>query len=79
LLKVLPSYPGEPLQQVLSEESKILSNNAEVKPGQKNFMSLQELLDLISLSQLNSLEHFASGVPYFAFNSSMMTQVDELK
>ncbi|KAL4463939.1 hypothetical protein ABPG74_005876 [Tetrahymena malaccensis] len=49
----------------------------KVKPGQSPFMCLEELNNIIALSGLLNDEKFGSQVANFAFNLSMMTQVDE--
>ncbi|EGR29347.1 leucine rich repeat protein [Ichthyophthirius multifiliis] len=51
----------------------------KVKPGQPPFMCLDELIRIVSLAGLTEDEHFGSTVCYFAFNLSMMTQIDELQ
>jgi hypothetical protein len=49
----------------------------KVKPGQKNFMSLDELNDICKGLNLYD-ETFVERDMNFAFNLSMMTQIDEL-
>ncbi len=48
-------------------------NFKKVKPGQKNFMSLQELIDLTIKAGLSQMENFGSSVPFVSFNKAMMT------
>jgi hypothetical protein len=50
-----------------------------VKPGQKPFMCLQELIDIFTQSGLSIMDNNGPLVPYFAYNCAMITQVDELK
>ncbi|KRX01621.1 hypothetical protein PPERSA_00328 [Pseudocohnilembus persalinus] len=50
----------------------------KVKPGQVPFMCLDELNQIISLCNLNAEESFGSSVYLFAYNMSMMTQVNEI-
>ncbi|CAD8053199.1 unnamed protein product [Paramecium primaurelia] len=50
----------------------------KVKPGQKPFMSLQELQEMCAHIGLNQIETFGPNIPLFAFNKAMMTQIDEL-
>jgi hypothetical protein len=56
----------------------LINAKKKVKPGQKPFMSLQELIDLCMQAGLTQYDHFASQVPFLAFNKAMMTKVDEL-
>ncbi|KAL4510557.1 hypothetical protein ABPG72_004711 [Tetrahymena utriculariae] len=49
----------------------------KVKPGQSPFMCLEELNNIITFSGLLNDDKFGSQVANFAFNLSMMTQVDE--
>jgi hypothetical protein len=41
-------------------------------------MSLDELNQIVSMTGLNELKHFGSSVYLYAYNLSMMTQIDEL-
>ncbi|CAD8184428.1 unnamed protein product [Paramecium pentaurelia] len=50
----------------------------KVKPGQKPFMSLQELQDMCSHIGLNQLDTYGPNTSLFAFNKAMMTQIDEV-
>ncbi|EGR31140.1 leucine rich repeat protein [Ichthyophthirius multifiliis] len=51
----------------------------KVKPGQIPFMSLDELQKIISLTAIAEDENFGTNVVNFAYNQSMMTQIDELQ
>lgn len=48
-----------------------------MKPGQKPFMCLDELNDICKSLNLYN-EHFVERDMNFAFNLSIMTQVDEI-
>ncbi|KRX05204.1 hypothetical protein PPERSA_06838 [Pseudocohnilembus persalinus] len=51
----------------------------KVKPGQPPFMCLDELTTIINMAELPLQESFGSEFGNFAFNLSMMTQIDELE
>lgn len=60
------------LEQVYAKYS-----NKKVRPGEKKFMCLEELIDLCKYANLYD-ENFVERDACLAFNWAMMTQMDEI-
>ena len=76
-------YINEEVDNVLKANLSVLKavysrySVKKVKPGQKNFMSLEELSDICQQADLLT-ESFSTREIFLAFNLAMMSQVDEL-
>lgn len=76
-------YWCEDCDDVLKKHKQILDtvyakySEKKVKPGEKKFMSLEELIDLCKHANLFD-ENFVERDVNLAFNTAMMTQMDEL-
>ena len=76
-------YWCEDCDDVLKKHRQILDSvydkysQKKVRPGEKKFMCLEELIDMCKHSNLFD-ENFVERDVNLAFNTAMMTQVDEL-